>query len=77
MTKKKAYMMHPGPGKDKDRIVLVSEDGYSAVPDYDCSKVSRRPGIVQRLNELLGLTSQRDVDRIIAHSMRCGCAKEE
>ncbi len=70
----RAYMMHPGPGEDKNRIVLVDEDGYRPVEEYDCSPVSHRPDIVQRLNEHIGLTSKLAVDKIIAHSMTHGCA---
>jgi len=67
-----AYMVGLGPGEDKGRILLVVEDGYKPLREYDSSPKRRRKGIVRRLNKRLGLTPLQ-VDQIIARSMRAGC----
>ncbi len=73
MTKKIAYALDLGPGKDAGRVILVEEgtQGYRYVADYDSSRPKRRPGIVQRLNQRLGV-SREDANRLVAQSMRGG-----
>lgn len=67
---KAAYAIHPGPGENEGRIIVVVEGrrGYNFVEDYDCSPADRRPGIVERLNDRMGI-SGREADRLVAQSM--------
>jgi len=65
-----AYAIHPGPGWDEGRIIIVvkGESGFRFVPDYDCCAKSRRPKIVERLNERARV-SKKDADKLVAQSM--------
>ncbi len=66
-----AYMVHPGPGEFEGRVVLVEEgvSGFRPIEDYDSSPEEKRPGIVKRLNERLGV-EQPHADKIAASSMQ-------
>ncbi len=67
---KAAYALHPGPGKDEGRVIIVveGERGFRFVPDYDCSPEDRRPGIVDRLNKRSRVTP-KEASRLVAQSM--------
>ena len=66
-----AYALHPGPGSDEGRIVIVveGESGFRFVPDYDCVAKGRRPKVVERLNKRARVTPAQ-ADRLMAASMR-------
>lgn len=72
-----AYAIHPGPGADEGRVIVVTEDerGFRFVPDYVCSPKERRPGIVDRLNKRLGVTA-KEASLLVAGSMRKGGKKK-
>ena len=66
-----AYSLHPGPGDDEGRVIIVTkaERGFRFVPDYDSSPKKRRRGIVTRLNKRAGVT-KREANQLVAASMR-------
>jgi len=68
-----AYAMHPGPGEDGGRVIVVTDEerGFRFVTDYDCSPLKRRPGIVERLNARAGVTPRQAI-RLVAASMKSG-----
>ena len=68
---KVAYAVHPGPGCDEGRVIIVEAgvSGFRFVPDYDCSPKRRRRGIAQRLNAKIGVT-KKQADIMVAQSMR-------
>ena len=68
---KMAYALHPGPGEDEGRIIVVTSRGrgFRFVPDYDSATKRRRRGIAQRLNKRIGVTP-KEADQLVALSMR-------